>query len=288
MIHAIVQNQNGILAMDLPVKPLVMRIKLNSMGIVRNPEEIPLGDTEDRIRVKLHGDSEVDRRLIVLLRETDTLADANLVAHRVSTAHRAIKAPLVQRILGNEFSSVQQLLEGIQQMTDTAGPVTESFFFPLTLRIAEDKDEEAYEIGASFLRYYIADVQEAIQRDRAKDLNNMARYYWDTNGAISQCVRAKLISADWTVEQRGQEVFGQVDVRLTEPLTEAEAESLKDWIAGQNSDGFGEDFEQSPIETEDGDLYISFWHSGDDYFVYTREEMENFLSQQSAQRMGGM
>ena len=257
MIHAIVQNQNGILAMDLPVKPLVMRIKLNSMGIVRNPEEIPLGDTEDRIRVKLHGDSEVDRRLIVLLRETDTLADANLVAHRVSTAHRAIKAPLVQRILGNEFSSVQQLLEGIQQMTDTAGPVTESFFFPLTLRIAEDKDEEAYEIGASFLRYYIADVQEAIQRDRAKDLNNMARYYWDTNGAISQCVRAKLISADWTVEQRGQEVFGQVDVRLTEPLTEAEAESLKDWIAGQNSDGFGEDFEQSPIETEDGDLYIS-------------------------------
>ena len=116
----------------------------------------------------------------------------------------------------------------------------------------------------------------------------MARYYWDTNGAISQCVRAKLISADWTVEQRGQEVFGQVDVRLTEPLTEAEAESLKDWIAGQNSDGFGEDFEQSPIETEDGDLYISFWHSGDDYFVYTREEMENFLSQQSAQRMGGM
>lgn len=242
MIHAIVQNQNGILAMDLPANSLDMRIKLNSMGILRNPEEIPLGDAEDRIRVKLHGDSEVDRRLIVLLRETDTLADANLVAHRVSTAHRAIKAPLVQKILGNEFSSAQQLLEGIHQMTDAAGPVMESFFFPLTLRIAEDKDEEAYEIGASFLRYYIADVQEAIQRDRAKDLNNMARYYRDTNGAISQCVRAKLLSADWTVEQRGQEVFGQVDVRLTEPLTGAEAESLKDWIAGQNSDGFGEGF----------------------------------------------
>lgn len=288
MIHAIVQNQNGFLAMDLPADRLDMRIKLNTMGILQNPEEIPLRDEEDRIRVKLHGDNEVERRLIVLLRETDTLADANLVAHGVSTAHRAIKAPLVQRILGNEFSSVQQLLEGIQKMTDAAGPVTESFFFPLTLRIAEDKDEEAYEIDASFLRYYIADVREAIQRDRARDLNNMARYYWDTNGTISQRVRAKLLSTDWTVEQRGQAVFGQVDVRLTAPLTEVETESLKNWIAGQNSDGFGEGFEQSPIETEDGDLYISFWHSGDDYFVYTREEMKDYLSQQSAQQMGGM
>lgn len=48
---------------------------------------------------------------------------------------------------------------------------------------------------------------------------------------------------------------------------------MKDWICGQNSDGLGEGFEQRPIETEWGDLYVHLWHSGNDYVIVTVEEM---------------
>ena len=32
------------------------------------------------------------------------------------------------------------------------------------------------------------------------------------------------------------------------------------------------------IPTEDGDLFVSMWNFGDDYFVYDEEEMEAHLS----------
>ena len=64
-----------------------------------------------------------------------------------------------------------------------------------------------------------------------------------------------------------------------------EKEKVREWVRGQNSDGFGEGLEQRPIETEDGDLYVSMWNSGDDYFIYDENEMNNYLSQQQS---GGM
>ena len=42
----------------------------------------------------------------------------------------------------------------------------------------------------------------------------------------------------------------------------------------------GEGLEQRPIETEDGDLYVSMWNSGDDYFMYDEDEMNDYLAQQ--------
>jgi len=33
-------------------------------------------------------------------------------------------------------------------------------------------------------------------------------------------------------------------------------------VCGQNSDGYGEGFEQRPIKTPDGEIYVSFWDSG--------------------------
>ena len=61
---------------------------------------------------------------------------------------------------------------------------------------------------------------------------------------------------------------------------------MKDGISGQNSDGFGEGFEQRPIETDEGDMYVSFWNSGDDYFIRTKEEMDEALGQ--GMKMEGM
>jgi hypothetical protein len=46
--------------------------------------------------------------------------------------------------------------------------------------------------------------------------------------------------------------------------------------------------EQKAIEVEEGDLYVSFWHSGDDYFVYSQEEMDEYIHQQHEIQMGGM
>ncbi len=64
---------------------------------------------------------------------------------------------------------------------------------------------------------------------------------------------------------------------LKEELTDAETEILKEWISSQNADGYGEHLEQQPINTEDGDLYVSFWNSNDDYDIMTHDDLDAYI-----------
>lgn len=48
-----------------------------------------------------------------------------------------------------------------------------------------------------------------------------------------------------------------------------------------------EGFEQQPIDTMDGELFVSFWNSSDDYAMMTESEFDEYL-QQNEMQMGGM
>ena len=110
----------------------------------------------------------------------------------------------------------------------------------------------------------------------------MAAYYNEDDG-----VRQKLTSAVWLVEMHGDRLFGRIDCSLKEALTAEETEALRDWIIGQCSDGLCEGFEQQPIDTMDGELFVSFWNSGDDYAMMTESEFDEYRKQ-NEMRMGGM
>ena len=66
-----------------------------------------------------------------------------------------------------------------------------------------------------------------------------------------------------------------------------ELEAVKEYWRGQESDGWGEGFEQRPIQTLEGELYVSFWNSGNDFFIATEEQLKG-LEQESDMQMGGM
>ena len=70
-------------------------------------------------------------------------------------------------------------------------------------------------------------------------------------------LKDKLASMVWGVEVYRGELFGKTECSLKEEMAPAEEEILKDFISGQNSDGWGEHLEQCPIDTEDGDLSCS-------------------------------
>ena len=56
-------------------------------------------------------------------------------------------------------------------------------------------------------------------------------------------------------------LYGVLECKISEPLTEEEIKVLKEYWTGQMSDGWGEGFEQRPINVEDGEIYVSFWNS---------------------------
>ena len=286
-INAIIQTKNGsTLVLEFPYGIYDLYEKLQSVGICQSPHRIPLSDEDgDDVRVKLYSESELGKHLLLTLSERNTLADANLLAFIVDNAREEIRPALEQSILRDQYGSMQEVVNAARQMLYDSGPVKAVFYCPLVGTLLE-KDEEGDEyespVDGHFLRAYEWDVAEALKIDQATDESDMAEYFDEDAG-----IKAKLVSAKWSVESYRGRLFGKTECSLKEPLTEAEAGILTDWITGQNSDGYGEHFEQHPIQTEDGDLYVSFWNSGNRYSIMTHEELDNYIDRPSIE-MGGM
>lgn len=283
LINAIIENKNGdTLVLDFPRSIYDVHEKLLSVGVAASPQRVKLTDEDgDDVRVKLYAESELGRHLLTALTEQNTLADANLLSFVVDNASQDIRSELEQNIISDQYRSMQEIVNAVRQMTYDSGPIKTTFYCPLTGNIYDDEGYES-PVDNRYLQHFKWDIEEALEIDTADDEMDMAEYFDDDEG-----VKAKLVSAKWGVESYRGRLFGRIECSLKEELTESEAEILKEWIIGQNADGYGEHFEQQPIRTEDGDLYVSFWNSGDDYSIMTHDELDEYMEDQSM-TMGGM
>lgn len=282
MITAIIRNKNNTLVLDFPRSIYDLYEKLQSVGIMKSPKQIPLTDNEDEdIGVKLFSESDFGQHLLLTLHEKNTIADANMLTLVIGSASDDIKEELEQNILYDQYDSMDEVINAVRQMTQDAGPVKAVFFCPLIGNIDEG-DGDMFTVGDSYLADSEGEINDALKEYTANDENDMAAYYNEDDG-----VKEKLTSAVWSVELYGSRLFGRIDCGLKEALTAEETEALRDWLAGQCSDGLGEGFEQQPIDTMDGELFVSFWNSGDDYAMMTESEFDEYR-QQNEMQMGGM
>ncbi len=157
-----------------------------------------------------------------------------------------------------------------------------TFYFPLTVNVVEKDDwgidwNSSNEQDGRLATEYRNEIEIAL--DDYTDGEDMAEYISE-----SYSFKAKVTSMIWGLEDRNGCLYGKVDVELTESLTESEIEKIKDYITGQNSDGLGEGFEQREIKIPDGVMYVSFWKWDDDYYIYTEEEFEAFITNTTWQK----
>ena len=282
MITAIIRNKENTLVLDFPRSIYDLYEKLQSVGIMRSPKQITLTDNEnENIGVKLFSESDFGQHLLLTLNEKNTIADANMLTLVIGAASEDIKEELEQNVLYDQYDSMDEVISAVRQMTQDAGPVKAVFFCPLIGNIDEG-DGDMFTVGDSYLADSADEIANALKKYTANDENDMATYYNKDDG-----VSEKLTSAVWSVELYGGRLFGRIDCSLKEALTAEETEALRDWLMGQCSDGLCEGFEQQPIDTMDGELFVSFWNSGDDYAMMTESEFDEYL-QQNEMQMGGM
>lgn len=282
-INAVIESSNGgTLMLDFPRSIYDVYEKLRSVGIRQSPHQITLSDEDgDDVRVKLYSESEVGKHLLLTLNDRNSLADANMLAFMVDNAKPDFRTRLEQNLVHDQYGSMQEVTDAIKQMLYDSGPVKAVFYCPLVGEVTDDEGV-CFPVDGCFLRSYQRAVEEALTADTASDEMDMAEYFNEDDG-----VKAKLVSAKWGVEAYRGRLFGKIECSLKEELTDAETEILTDWISGQNSDGYGEHFEQQPIDAGDGDLYVSFWNSGDNYSIMTRDELDAYIDNQGM-TMGGM
>lgn len=170
---------------------------------------------------------------------------------------------------------------GLPTGADAPEFVRTNFFCPLTVRM-EDAEGSGYEeADVGILGYYEDKIRDFIEADMKRGGDtDLAEYFHG-----SPELQNKLLSVRFDVENVRNEIFGCVHVDATEPLTDEEKEEIRDYCTGQASDGFGEGLEQRPFHSDDGDLYISFWDSDEDWFMLDDDEFERHLG---GQFMGGL
>lgn len=143
-------------------------------------------------------------------------------------------------------------------------------------------DHEPEDITAAEACDYEDEILAAIEKEHLPNEGDrgLAVYLHD------ELLKSKVYSMNPTVEEWNGELWGVLKVQTYGELTACELEALVSEWCGQESDGYGEGLEQRPIKIPNGELYLSFWDSSDDFFIKPEKELKNQQAQSFGMQMG--
>ena len=142
MIKAIIERESvGIAVTELKDLESINKA-LYSLGIKQRAQELKLTDEDgDNVRIKLYSDSEFGNRLILLLKESDTLYDAFVLEYTIAHTSEEVLSELEQDVLYEQYDTMNELMEDIKDRAEELGEEPISFFCPLEEENGEVKSE---------------------------------------------------------------------------------------------------------------------------------------------------
>lgn len=174
-------------------------------------------------------------------------------------------------------------------MNEQKDLITIRLFSPLIAALYTSDEYSSFsdwpdELNSAELCAYEDEILEMIQKERLDSEGDRGLAVYLYNAVLKE----KVYSMKPTVENWKDELWGVLEVKSYGQLTEVEQKALINEWCGQESDGWGESFEQRAIETEDGELYVSFWNPSKDFFIKPEQELKAWLNYDITLRMGGI
>jgi hypothetical protein len=147
-------------------------------------------------------------------------------------------------------------------------------YMPMTADVFErnqwgDLENEPAELDSYAAVEYADNIAAAIQRERMpEETDRGLMHYYGEDDAVNKKVQSFTFSA----ETRDRRLWGVAECKVIGELTPEELETLKEYVSGQASDGFGEGFEQREIRLSDGsELNAHLWQC-DNWSIQTEQE----------------
>lgn len=141
---------------------------------------------------------------------------------------------------------------------------TEKLYMPLNAEFIaynewgdlDEEDDGSGQLDGRDLVQYKDRIAEALLKERMPEEAERGIMNWyHEDDSVNDKVRSVVFES----ELRDGQLWGVAVCRIAGELTPDEMETLKEYISGQASDGWGEGFEQREIEVDNGELYVSLW-----------------------------
>lgn len=121
-------------------------------------------------------------------------------------------------------------------------------------RTNESADPDDVWSGQDLLEYQ-KEIRKAIEERNQWAGANLMEYY-DKNDSVKEKVK----SLELTVVEHDGELKGCAIATVSLGLDSRELDQVKDYLTGQYADGWGEGFEQMPVQAGDIQMYVHFWN----------------------------
>lgn len=264
---------------DLISESREMYAKMQEFGIEQALYSLKLQDMRDEnAPIRVHSDSDTGNALLNLMDDQESLYDVRTIDSDISGIRDELKEEVEQNLVYEQYHGINHLYREIKSMLKDLAINKVVFYCPLTANLNDNEGDYSETFGYT-INCNAYKIEEALEAYQTRDIC-MAQYVGNHSG-----LKDKLSFVEWNVEEVRGTLYGRIDCHITQELTPEEIESLRDAVCGQNSDGFGEGFEQQEIEIDEGDLYVSFWNCGDNYFLETEDEFYDRIEQNSGMSM---
>lgn len=132
-----------------------------------------------------------------------------------------------------------------------------------------DLENESYKIEGHGLCAYEDKIITALVKNRMPEETERGLMHWYSD---KDSINTKVTSAVFTAEVRDGQLWGVAECRVIGELTPQELDTLKEYITGQASDGWGEGFEQRELQVDEGEMYVHLWSWNDNWSIETETE----------------
>lgn len=155
-------------------------------------------------------------------------------------------------------------------------------YSPIWIGKASEETDKIIEAETSDYAEFAKNINQEIKFSSEKTIERglMKDFYG------SESVKKKLETAFPSVENINGTLWGVTTVGVSDTLISQEILELKDFIEGQYSDGWGEEFEQKPIHISGEEIFVRFWNSRD-FEMFTENEFSQ-QNQEGEMSMGGL
>lgn len=239
------------------------------LNITDYPYRLKIGQNKNGVSVRIVSDNDFDAAIAkILTNNRDTLNDSLIVSRLLNDIKdESMQEEIERNALNGQYETKEDLYADIRKMKIEFALAHEDFYCPLQATIIDGNGNE-WNIAQEDLPVYENEIQLKIEDCQEADIDMAAYVGKHAN------LRDKLLYAEWGVENRNDRLYAKISCYFSAPLSTEETERLKDAITGQNSDGFGEGFEQCGIKTEDGEIHVSLWNH-EEYFLKTKAKMNS-------------